>query len=67
VEQQPTREELAAARERGRADAEERARAGGADDVPGTTNPLPYAPESLQAAYEDAYDARLAELDRLGA
>jgi hypothetical protein len=62
VEQQPTREELAAARERGRADAEERARAGG-EDVPGTTNPLPYAPESLQAAYEDAYDARFAELD----
>jgi hypothetical protein len=64
VEQEPTREELEEARERGRADAEAQARSGGGDEVPGTTNPLAYAPESLQAAYEDAYDARLAELNR---
>jgi hypothetical protein len=65
VEKQPTEAELEAARERGRADAEERfafeTSGREPDEQPGE-QPLAYAAEDVQAAYARAYEEKLEEL-----
>jgi hypothetical protein len=65
MEKQPTEDELEAARERGRADAEERfayeASGREPDDQPGE-QPLAYAAEDVQAEYLCAYEETLSEL-----
>jgi len=67
VEKQPTEEELEAAREQARADAEElvaRERSGGeTDELPGT-QPFAYAAEDVQAEYARVYEEALDELRR---
>jgi hypothetical protein len=60
MEKQPTEEELAEARRRGRADAVEARRRGG-DGEPGDAGPYAFAPESLQAEYDRAYDEARAD------
>jgi hypothetical protein len=65
VEKQPTEAELEAARERGRADAEERfayeTSGREPDEQPGE-QPFAYAGEDVQAAYAGAYGEKLEEL-----
>jgi hypothetical protein len=65
MEKQPTQEELGAARERARADAEERfayeTSGREPDNQPGE-QPFAYAAEDVQAEYERIYEETLAEL-----
>jgi hypothetical protein len=67
MEKQPTEEELEAARERARADAEERVvyETSGRepDDQPGE-QPLPYSAEAVQAEYARVYEKRSASCAR---
>jgi hypothetical protein len=67
VEKQPTEEELEAARERARSDAEERfayeSSGREPDDQPGR-RPLAYAAEDVQAEYARVYEETLAQLRR---
>jgi hypothetical protein len=67
VEKEPTEEELDGARERARADAEERyayeISGREPDDQPGE-QPLPYAAEDVQAEYARVYEETLAQLRR---
>jgi hypothetical protein len=67
MEKQPTQEELGAARERARADAEERyayeISGREPDEQPGE-QPLPYAAEDVQAEYARVYEETLAQLRR---
>jgi hypothetical protein len=67
MEKQPTEEELAGARERARADAEERyayeISGREPDEQPGE-QPLPYAAEDVQAEYARVYEETLGELRR---
>jgi DNA-binding helix-hairpin-helix protein with protein kinase domain len=68
MEKQPTEAELEAARERGRADAEERfayeASGREPDEQPGEAGPYAYAPEDVQAEYARVYEETLAHLRR---
>jgi hypothetical protein len=61
VEKQPTAAELEEARGRARADAEATFAAGEIASEPGE-QPYAYAAEAVQAAYAEAYEARLEEL-----
>lgn len=67
MEKEPTEEELDGARERARADAEERyayeISGREPDDQPGE-QPLPYAAEDVQAEYARVYEETLAQLRR---
>jgi hypothetical protein len=67
VEKQPTKEELDGARERARADAEERyayeISGREPEEQPGE-QPLPYAAEDVQAEYARVYEETLAQLRR---
>jgi hypothetical protein len=67
VEKQPTEKELDGARERARADAEERyayeISGREPDEQPGE-QPLPYAAEDVQAEYARVYEETLAQLRR---
>ena len=67
MEKQPTQEELDGARERARADAEERYAyeiSGREPDEPPGEQPLPYAAEDVQAEYARVYEETLAQLRR---
>jgi len=67
MEKQPTEEELEAAREQARADAEGRVareRLGGDPDEQPGTQPFAYAAEDVQAEYARVYEEALAELRR---
>jgi DNA-binding helix-hairpin-helix protein with protein kinase domain len=68
LEKQPTKEELEAARERARADAEERyayeTSGREPEEQPGEAGPYAYAPEDVQAEYARVYEATLAQLRR---
>ena len=67
MEKQPTEEELEAARERARTDAEERYAyeiSGREPDVQPGEQPLPYAAEDVQAEYARVYEETLAQLRR---
>ena len=55
MEKQPTEEELEEARRRARADAAEARRRGAVDEL-GDAGPYAFAPESLQAEYDRAYE-----------
>jgi hypothetical protein len=65
MEKQPTEEELQAARDRARADAEEHfeyeASGGEPDDQPGE-QPFAFAAEAVQAEYARVYEEALARL-----
>jgi hypothetical protein len=65
MEKQPTQEELGAARERARADAEDRfayeTSGREPDDQPGE-QPFAYAAEDVQAEYARIYEETLADL-----
>lgn len=67
MEKEPIEEELDGARERARADAEERyayeISGREPDDQPGE-QPLPYAAEDVQAEYARVYEETLAQLRR---
>ena len=66
MEKQPSEEELEAARERARADAEERyayeTSGREPDEQPGEAGPYAYAPEDMQAEYMRVYEETLREL-----
>jgi hypothetical protein len=66
VEKSPTPEDVAEARERARSDAERAFRSKStksvADEPPGDAGPYAFAPEALQAEYDQAYEERLEEL-----
>jgi hypothetical protein len=68
MEKQPSEEELEAARDRARADAEERfayeASGREPDDQPGDAGPYAYAAEAVQAEYARIYEETLAQLRR---
>jgi hypothetical protein len=69
MEKQPTQEELEAAREQARTDAEERfaheTSGREPDDQPGE-QPLAYSAEAVQAEYAHVYEETLATLRRSG-